>query len=81
MSDNAEKIDHPAYYQAANDPVRVYECVKVIEAWGLSFCLGNALKYICRAGKKPGVDAAEDLEKCVWYVRHEIERLKREGSA
>ena len=28
-----------------------YEAIKVIEAWGLDFCLGNAVKYISRAGK------------------------------
>jgi hypothetical protein len=72
----AERIDHPAHYGGADDP---FEAIKVIDAWGLSFALGNALKYLCRAGRKPGVDAVEDLEKAAWYLRHEIARLKREG--
>lgn len=55
-----------------------YEAIKVIEAWGLNFNLGSALKYIRRAGKKPGVDTLEDLEKARWYVNREVERRERE---
>lgn len=45
-----DAIDHPTHYGGADNP---YEAIKVIEAWHLGFCLGNAVKYICRAGKKP----------------------------
>lgn len=45
----ADSIDHPAHYGGADNP---YEAIKVIEAWDLGFCLGNCVKYICRAGKK-----------------------------
>lgn len=41
------KHDHPAHYGGAEN---VYEVIKVIEAWGLGFCLGNAVKYIERGG-------------------------------
>jgi hypothetical protein len=68
----ANKIDHPEYYGGADN---IYEHIKVAEAWGLSYCLGNATKYICRAGKKSG-NILEDLEKARWYIDHEIERLK-----
>ena len=46
-----EAVDHPAHYGGENNP---YEAIKVIEAWGLDedFYLGNAVKYIARAGKK-----------------------------
>ena len=44
-----EVVDHPPHYGGAESP---YEAIKVIEAWGLGFCLGNAVKYISRAGKK-----------------------------
>lgn len=50
-----------------------YEAINVIEAWGANFNLGNALKYICRAGKKEGNTAKQDLEKAVWYLQREIE--------
>lgn len=62
-------IDHPAHYGGADNP---YEAIKVIEAWELGFCLGNAVKYISRAGKKPGVDVVEDLKKARWYLDREI---------
>ena len=42
-------VTHPAYYKD-----RKIEPIDVIEAWGLDFCLGNAVKYIARAGKKDG---------------------------
>lgn len=66
-----EAIEHPPHYRGAEDP---YEAIKVIEAWGLGFCLGNAAKYICRAGRKPGVDRTEDLRKAKWYLEREISR-------
>jgi hypothetical protein len=49
----------------------------VINAWGLNFSLGNALKYISRAGLKDPSKVIEDLEKARWYLDHEIARLRR----
>lgn len=62
-----EAVNHPAHYGGADDP---YEAIKVIEAWGLGFALGNAVKYIARAGKKG--DRLEDLKKARWYLDREI---------
>lgn len=79
MADAA--IDHPDHYGGEDN---LYEAIKVIEAWELGFCLGNTLKYICRAGKKsphPAVAdlaAIEDLKKAAWYLAHEIERREKE---
>lgn len=67
-----EQVDHPAHYGGKSDP---YEAIKVIEAWGLGFCLGNAVKYISRAGKKPDADTLTDLSKAAWYLDREIKRL------
>jgi len=67
--DKAEAINHPAHYGGAENP---YEAIKVIEAWGLGFHLGNAVKYISRAGRKG--DRLEDLKKAAWYLQREIER-------
>lgn len=68
-----EAIDHPAHYGGKDDP---YEAIKVIEAWNLDFSLGNAVKYISRAGKKNPDKLVEDLEKARWYLDRAIERLK-----
>ncbi len=51
------------------------EPITVIERWSLSFCLGNALKYLSRAGHKPGATTVEDLKKARWYIDREIARL------
>ena len=69
-----ENVNHPAHYGGADNP---YEAIKVIAAWGLGFCLGNAVKYISRAGKKDPAKEIEDLEKAVWYLQREIEKLKK----
>lgn len=67
-----DKVNHPAHYGGADNP---YEAIKVIEAWSLDFHLGNAVKYISRAGKKE-VDEIQDLEKAKWYIERKIDNLK-----
>jgi hypothetical protein len=69
-----EQVDHPAHYGGADNP---YETIKVVEAWDLGFCLGNVVKYVSRAGRKPGVDALVDLKKARWYLDREIQRCER----
>lgn len=66
-----EQVNHPNHYGGQGNP---YEAIKVIEAWELNFHLGNAVKYIARAGKKGG--AKQDLQKAVWYLQREIDRQK-----
>ena len=70
----AEAVDHPAHYGGADNP---YEAIKVIEAWGLGFNLGNAVKYVSRAGKKD--DALQDLRKARWYLDREIQNMEIAG--
>lgn len=66
-------VDHPAHYGGADNP---YEAIRVIRAWGLGFSLGNAVKYISRAGRKDPAKLIEDLEKARWYLDEEITTLK-----
>jgi hypothetical protein len=68
----AEAVNHPAHY-GGDTP---YECIKVIEAWDLGFCLGSVLKYISRAGKKAGAEELEDMEKALWYINRRIQQIK-----
>lgn len=67
---NEEAINHPPHYGGADNP---YETIKVIDAWGLCFNLGNAVKYISRAGKKG--EAIDDLKKARWYIDRAIQKL------
>jgi hypothetical protein len=69
----AEAVDHPAHYGGADN---VYETIKVIRAWRLGFSLGNAVKYISRAGKKDPANMVEDLKKAHWYLDEEIRYLE-----
>lgn len=62
-------VDHPDHYGGADNP---YEAIKVIEAWGLGFHLGNTVKYISRAGRKGEDKTLEDLRKARWYLDREI---------
>lgn len=66
-----DSVNHPPHYGGADNP---YETIKVIEAWGLGFNLGNSVKYIARSGKKG--DALEDLRKACWYLTREIMNLE-----
>lgn len=73
-----DSVNHPDHYGGDS----TYETIRVIEAWDLGFCLGNCVKYISRAGRKPGVDQVEDLRKALWYLQREIEtRAKRAAKA
>lgn len=65
------EVDHPSHYGGAD---YAYETIKVIEAWGLGFNLGNAIKYISRAGAKG--NRTVDLQKARWYLDREISNLQ-----
>ena len=62
-------VNHPPHYGAHPSGV---ECITITEHY--NFCVGNAIKYLWRAGLKEGTDPIEDLQKAVWYINREIER-------
>lgn len=66
-------INHPPHYGGEDDR---YEAIKIIEAKDLTFHTGNVVKYILRAGRKPGTTYVEDLKKAAWYLQREIERCE-----
>lgn len=63
-------VDHPAHYTDGK-----IEVIEFIEDKKLGFHLGNAIKYVCRAGKKSEATRIEDLRKARWYIDREIDRL------
>lgn len=67
-----EAVNHPIHYGGEESP---YEAIKVIEAWGLDFCLGNTVKYISRAGLKDPAKELEDLQKAGWYLNRRIQQI------
>lgn len=67
-------VNHPAHYNDGK-----IEVIEFIEDKALGFHLGNAIKYIARAGKKDPAKLTEDLEKAIWYVKRFIEIQKEIG--
>ena len=73
----SDAVHHPSHY--TSDPSGV-ECITITRH--RNFNVGNAIKYLWRAGLKGGGDLAkqiEDLEKAGWYIADEIERLRTES--
>ena len=69
----ADNVNHPSHYTSGQ-----IEVIDFIEDQHLGFHLGNAVKYISRAGRKDPARTVEDLRKAAWYLNRQIERL--EGS-
>lgn len=72
-SNTIEEINHPKHY---NDHPSGVECITIVEH--MNFNLGNAVKYIWRAGEKGNI--IKDLEKAKWYIEREIMRLGKSFS-
>lgn len=68
-----DMVNHPAHYTDGN-----IEVIDFIEDKNLGFCLGNAVKYIARAGKKDPDKEVEDLQKAVWYINRRIKEISNE---
>ena len=64
-----EMIDHPKHYNRGK-----FEAIDIIEALEMNFNLGNAQKYLFRAGHKD--DIIQDLKKALWYLDREVQRLE-----
>lgn len=72
-----DKVSHPHHYTSHPSGV---ECIDITEHY--DFCVGNAIKYLWRAGLK--VESGythvekelEDLKKAVWYINRKIRHLE-----
>lgn len=75
------KVDHPSHYSWLKEKCGV-EVIDIVRC--LDFDLGNALKYILRAGhkKEEGYTnkekTIEDLEKAIWYINDKITTLREQ---
>lgn len=66
-----DNVNHPQHYTDGS-----IEVLDFIEDKKLNYHRGNAIKYICRAGKKSKETEIEDLQKAVFYLNREIKNLK-----
>ena len=60
-----DNVNHPSHYKVGG-----IECLDYIEAKGLNYNMGNAIKYISRAEHKG--NKVEDLKKAIFYLEREI---------
>lgn len=67
----SDPVNHPSHY--TSHPTGV-ECIQIVRHMG--FNVGNAVKYLWRAGKKDPAKEIEDLKKAAWYINDEIRRLE-----
>ena len=78
MSEQDRDPINPRHYKESHSKCtncrHTIEAIQVTEQ--MNFNLGNAVKYVWRAGKKG--DKLEDLKKAAWYLNREIERLETE---
>lgn len=68
-----DMVNHPPHYTSHPSGI---ECIAITQHH--SFCVGNAIKYLWRAGHK-GENAVEDLKKAAWYINREAERISKES--
>ncbi len=59
----SDAVNHPSHYNDGR-----YEVIEFIEDYGVGFHVGNAIKYISRAGKKDPSKDIQDLNKAIWYL-------------
>lgn len=65
-----DNVNHPTHYTSHPSGI---ECIQITEHF--NFNIGNAIKYLWRAGFKSTSSKLEDLRKAAWYVNREIERI------
>lgn len=77
-----EAVNHPSHYNSHPSGI---ECITIARHY--CFSIGNAFKYLWRAGLKQeqGLDDTEkeiqDLEKAIFYINDRIEELKNRKTA
>ena len=64
----SDAVNHPAHY--TRWPI---EAISLTERE--DFLYGNVLKYVLRAGAKPGAAYGEDMAKAVWYAVRFVTRI------
>ena len=80
-----ENVSHPSHYTWLKDRCGI-EVIDITRH--LDFDLGNAIKYILRAGRKPIINenlsddflraAIQDLKKALFYINDKIDMLENE---
>ena len=75
MGNEYDAVHRPSHYADTK-----IEVIDYIEDKKFGYHLGNAIKYISRAGKKDPSKETEDLRKAVWYIERYIQLIEMEKS-
>jgi hypothetical protein len=70
---NNDVINHPSHY--TDGTIEVWDYIK---DKNLNYFLGNAIKYISRAGKKDKNAYIQDLKKAIAYLEKEISNVSED---
>lgn len=77
MQNKHDNVNHPKWYTSHPSGI---ECIEI--ARHHCFSIGNAIKYLFRAGLKedPSMDMddkeVEDLRKAIWYINDRIKEIE-----
>ena len=71
IEEDNDQVNRPSHYTDGK-----IEVIDFIEDKKLGFCLGNAIKYIARAGKKETDKEAQDIKKAIWYLNRYLKELE-----
>lgn len=78
LVDEPDNVNHPSHYTWLKDKCGI-EVIDITRH--MDFCLGNAIKYVLRAGHKQDASLSdnqkeiEDLRKAIWYINDRIKQL------
>ncbi len=67
----SDPVNHPSHYTSHPSGI---EAIEITRHHG--FAIGNAIKYLWRAGLKDDKKQVQDLRKAIWYIEDEIKRLE-----
>lgn len=74
----ADTVNSPSHYTSHKSGI---ECITIAEQY--NFCIGNAIKYLWRAGLKEESSLSarqkeiQDLNKAIWYIQRQIKNLSQ----
>lgn len=67
-----DPVNHPSHYVAHPSGI---ECIEITRHH--DFTIGNAIKYLWRAGLKDSDNEVQDLKKAIWYIQDKINQLEK----
>lgn len=67
-----DAVNHPTHYTTHPSGI---ECIEITRHH--DFAIGNAIKYLWRAGLKDSDNEVQDLKKAIWYIQDKINQLEK----